>query len=293
MTAHEHDRAALDGAEQAAIALGVPADGAVIIRRAAATSIRLRAANALVRLHPAREVDVAEREVTIARTLADTGAPGARLVPGSQPVVTDSGPATVWHWLDKTGSADLPALARVASRLHAATRSIPAAAEAPRAAPLAAARRQLSAATDPDSRVLVELIEQYGRQWETAVADDPLGHAIVHGDLHRNNVVVTDGGPHLVDFELAGVGPCSYDLAAIAVAGRRYGDDPVAVDAAFAAYGTDPRTWDGFAVLCDVYELWVTSWAVAHRQASRGADAEARRRMSRWRTGRSAPWTLA
>ena len=130
-------------------------------------------------------------------------------------------------------------------------------------------------------------------RWHQLTADDPVGRAIVHGDLHRKNVVMTAAGAVLIDLELAGVGPRCYDLAAIAVAGRRYGLPAAEVDRALRIYGADPRRWSGFDELCQVYELWVTAWALSQRATSGAADVEANRRLERWRTGSSAPWTLA
>ena len=123
-------------------------------------------------------------------------------------------------------------------------------------------------------------------------ADDPLGAAVVHGDLHRANVVPGRRGPVLADLELAGWGSASADVAPQVVAVRRYGADPAALEEFLDAYGADPRGWHGLDVLVEAYELWVTAWAVANRQASVRAEREAEVRLTRWRTGSSPTWSL-
>ena len=123
-------------------------------------------------------------------------------------------------------------------------------------------------------------------------ADDPLGAALVHGDLHRANVVPGRAGPVLADLELAGWGPASVDVAPHLVAVRRYGSDPAHLDRFLGGYGADPRGWPGLEIVVQAYELWVTAWAVANRTASDAWEREAGVRLERWRTGGSPPWSL-
>ena len=59
-------------------------------------------------------------------------------------------------------------------------------------------------------------------------SDDPLDVGLVHGDVHRENTLVTDEhGVILVDLEDAGVGPMSWDLVHLAVEVHRYGVPPL------------------------------------------------------------------
>lgn len=66
----------------------------------------------------------------------------------------------------------------------------------------------------------------------------------------------------LVDLELCGAGPRSYDLAPV-VAARRYGAPARDVDSLVDGYGEDPRGWAGFETFCQVYELWAAAWALS------------------------------
>lgn len=122
---------------------------------------------------------------------------------------------------------------------------------------------------------------------------DPAGVAIVHGDLHRDNVVAGPAGPLLTDLELAGAGPPSYDAAPAVVAVERYGADPATLDAFVTALGQDPREWTGFGTCVSVYELWVTAWAVGvRRPVSPELAAEATRRVTSLVLHDHEPWHL-
>ena len=133
-----------------------------------------------------------------------------------------------------------------------------------------------------------ELTAEWGR-----IADrDPAGTAIVHGDLHGDNVLLTKDGPLLTDLELAGAGPVSYDAAPAVVAVERYGADPATLDAFLAALDADPQDWPGFATCLAVYELWVTAWAVGVRDRSPELAEEAAIRVRCLRDRTCEPWHL-
>ena len=107
--------------------------------------------------------------------------------------------------------------------------------------------------------------------------------AVVHGDLHRHNVLKTPTGPVLVDLEMSGVGPVCADIVPQVVAVRRYGAPPRVLDDFLAGYGLEASGWPGFEVLVQAYELWTTAWAISNR----GPVTPTRRR------GRGAPRSLA
>jgi hypothetical protein len=298
-TTHAHHLPQLDdgptirAAVDAATSLGLSPSGAAIVRRGTTTQVRLPAADAVARVHPPGAVAQAQREVDAGWALADAGVDAARPVPGHQPVTSRRRAVTIWRWIDGTGAeATSLDLARAARRLHAATAT--GGSSLPALDPIGAVRALLDGlpTRSDDVELLRHTADDLAGRWADLAATDPLGAAVVHGDLHRNNVVMAPTGPVLVDLEVTGVGPPSYDVAAIAVAGRRYGAPAPEIDAALDAYGADPRSWDGFDGLCDVYELWATTWAVAGRASSPAAEEEAERRLTRWRTGGSAPWTL-
>jgi hypothetical protein len=284
-------------------AAGLDVEGAGIWRAGSAVLVGLPAVPALARVdEPARAGD-ARRQVDVATVLGRAGVPAVSVVgPAGQPIATRAGPLTVWRWVPPTGVPVGPGgIARLARVLHDRTRGLgrPGAAPAgvPVHEPLVAVRFELDraegvgATTPADLGTLRRAGADLGARWP-APDDDPLGAAVVHGDLHRHNVVPGPDGPVLADLELAGWGPASVDLAPQVVAIRRYGADPSLLDEVVAGYGADPRRWSAFEVLVDTYELWVTAWAVANRTASPGAEREAEVRLQRWRTGTSSTWSL-
>lgn len=284
-------------------ASGLDLDGAGIWRAGSAVLVGLPAVPALARVdEPARAAD-AGRQVEVAGVLGRVGVPAVAVVgPKGQPIDTEAGPLTVWGWVPPVGSPVGPReIARLARLLHDRTRGLGSPgtppAGVPRYEPLVAVRAELDraeavgATTPADLRVLRHAVSDLGARWP-ASEDDPLGAAVVHGDLHRHNVVPGSEGPVLADLELAGWGPASADLSPQIVAVRRYGADPAALDEAIAGYGGDPRGWPGLEVLVEAYELWVTAWAVANRTGSANAEHEAEVRLRRWWTGTSPVWSL-
>jgi hypothetical protein len=277
---------------------GLAVAGAGVWRAGSAVLVGLPAVPALARVdEPSRSAD-ATRQVAVARALVEAGVPAVGVVgPAPQPVGTPVGPVTIWRWEPPTGPSVGPQeMGLVARLLHDRTRAQPGA-DVPRHDPLATVAVELDRAgaaglTSPaDLDLLRGVVHQLAAAWPDP-ADDPLGAAVVHGDLHRANVVPGRRGPVLADLELAGWGPASADVAPQVAAVRRYGADPAGLEEFLAAYGADPRGWDGLEVLVEAYELWVTAWAVGNRGASDRAEHEAEVRLTRWRTGSSPTWSL-
>jgi hypothetical protein len=300
----------VDGRQRAALAAvvavaedhGLDPAGAGIWRAGSAVLVGLPAVPALARVdEPSREVD-ARRQVLVAELLATHGVDAVHLTgPGAQPVATTVGPVTMWSWVPPVGPPVGPRhLGRAVRRLHDRTRGVVALAAGggvPQHDVLGTVRAELARTSEAgatersDLDRLQRVADRLGEAWPEP-GDDPLGSAIVHGDLHRSNVVSAAGGPVLADLELAGWGPASVDVAPQIVAVRRYGGDPAELEEFLVGYGSDPRGWPGLEVLVEAYELWVTTWAVVNRGASARAEQEARVRLDRWRSGSSTPWSL-
>lgn len=291
-------RGALDAVLAVAAASGLDPSGAGIWRAGSAVLVGLPRVPALARVdEPARATD-AERQVTVARALAEAGVPAVEVVgPDRQPVASPVGPVTIWAWVSPTGPPVGPREMGAAARaLHDRTRGL-GPGGLPVHEPLVTVAAELDraevvgATPAADLALLRGAVSRLHAMWPDP-ADDPSGVAVVHGDLHRGNVVPGLTGPVLADLELAGWGAASADVAPQIVAVRRYGAPAADLDAFLAGYGLDPRGWPGLEVLVEGYELWVTAWAVANRTASARAGEEAERRLQRWRTGSSPLWAL-
>jgi hypothetical protein len=297
-------RRALDAAAGVAAEAGLDVSDAGIWRAGSAVLVGLPAVPALARVDEAARAGDARRQVTVAGLLARVGVPAVGVVgPADQPVGSAAGPVTIWAWEPPTGPAVGPReMGRAARVLHDRTRTLghgrsEVPAGVPRHDPLPAVAVELDraeavgATATTDLRLLRRAVAHVGARWPSA-ADDPLGAAVVHGDLHRGNVVPGRSGPVLADLELAGWGGASVDVAPQVVAVRRYGAAPGDLEEFLDGYGVDPRGWDGLEALVEAYELWVTAWAVANRTASPRAEQEAEARLRRWRTGESPIWSL-
>jgi len=298
----DRQQRACDAAVGVARSAGLPVGGAGVWRAGSAVLVGLPEVPALARVdEPFRTAD-ADRQVRVAGALAAAGVPAVSVVgPAAQPVASPVGPVTIWGWEPPTGSPVGPReMGTVARLLHDRTREgsgSAAEAEVPRHDPLATVAAELDraeaagATTAADVALLRSEVDRLAAAWPEP-GDDPLGAAVVHGDLHRANVVPGRRGPVLADLELAGWGPASADVAPQVVAVRRYGADPAGLQAFLDSYGADPRGWDGLEVLVEAYELWVTAWAVGNRSASTRAEHEAEVRLTRWRAGSSPEWSL-
>lgn len=257
-------------------------------------SLLVRQDGVLVRSRLRAEEPVAAREVEVARALADAGVPSVPLVGGKgQPWVVDGCVVTAWRWEEVVGTAAPAHLGALAGALRARTVGSYAF-DVPRFDPLSAIRAAVARIPIGDEQGdFVRLrAQELSGDWARVADRDPAGTAIVHGDLHRDNVLLTAEGPLLTDLELAGAGPCSYDTAPAVVMVERYGADPASLDGFVAAQGHDPRGWPGFATCLAVYELWVTAWAVGVRDRSPELAAEASVRVGCLRDRSCEPWRL-
>jgi hypothetical protein len=295
----EREGLALASVVEAAVQAGFDASGAGIWRVGSAVLVGLPAARVLGRVDDPARFDAADRQVAVSEVLVERGVPCITVTgPVDQPIVTPAGPLTFWRWLEASADEVRPrTLGRLARALHDATRG--GVDEVPAFEPLLAVADELERAR-VDGRTASSDLELLGARaahvlegW-AVVLEDPLGIAVVHGDLHRHNAVATDGGAVLADLELAGVGPVCADLVPQVVAVRRYGAPPHTIDEVFAGYGLEPVRWPGFELLVEAHELWVTVWTVANRGVSPELEAEAELRLERWRPGPGSPrpWQL-
>lgn len=257
-------------------------------------SLLVRQDGVLVRSRLRSEEPVAAREVEVARALADAGVPAVPLVAGKgQPWLVDGCVVTAWRWEEVTGapsSADLGGLARALRERTVGSYVF----DVPRFDPLTAIRSAVARVPigDPQGDFVRMRAQELSADWARIADRDPTGTAVVHGDLHRENVLLTAQGAQLTDLELAGAGPSSYDTAPAVVMVERYGADAATLDAFIEAQGLDPRNWPGFATCLAVYELWVTAWSVGVRDRSPELEAEAAVRIDCLRDQTCVPWRL-
>lgn len=287
---------ALDIATGAARRAGLDATGAEVLRVRTSVHVELPRADVVVRIEDADAEHLARRQVSVARVLAERGAPTARLVrPEIQPLRIDGRAVTLWHRLRSVATPGFEEVGRAVRAIHEATvESLPTG--VPAIDPFE--RVQACLETPSPWSGSVEAKELRRRADELAVAwrkdprTDPLGTVVVHGDAHIDNAIVTADGVVLVDLEDAGIGPASWDFAPLTIGTERYGLPPGDLDGFAAGYGSDPGTWPAHRLMCDVYELVVTSWAIRCSATSSAMEQEARVRIAGLLEENPAPWTL-
>ncbi|MEZ4468530.1 MAG: phosphotransferase [bacterium] len=255
---------------------------------AASTLVRLPAAGVVARIEPVDAGARADRQARCAAAAMAAGAPVAPLV-FPTPIALPGGHVTLWAWIDADAPVTPAALGQAARALHDATRR--GEAGVPALDPFGILHERLTRAPlEAATRArLLARVAELAPAWDRVAADDPAGRALVHGDLHRGNALGKRGRALLIDLELAGFGPASFDLAPALVAVERYGGLAAERDALLRGYGLDPRGWPGLATLVAVYELLVTSWVLA--EASHQVE-EAHKRVASLLGGPHRPWTL-
>ena len=241
--------------------LGVTGVSLDVVRVGTSILFASSADGVLVRVEDRGDTTSARRQVAVGRYLAECGVPAVvPLDDIDQPVVTDAGAVTLWRLEHLVpGEVDPATLGTLALD------------------PLGAVRRQLATA---GVSILDDVVADLATRWSGFATATPT--ALVHGDLHPGNVLMTRRGPVLADLELAGVGPVAYDLVPAVVAVQRYGEPARSLAEYGRAYGQPIAPAARHGVLRDTYEMWLTAWALANRHLDARHDLEARRRLARW-----------
>ncbi|MFC5285492.1 aminoglycoside phosphotransferase family protein [Actinokineospora guangxiensis] len=233
--------------------------------------------------------------VDVARWFAEHDVPAVRLMAGvEQPVEVGPYSATLWDEVPLTGRRPEPAdLAALLREVH----GLPAPAGLPAWDPLDDVRRRISEAEGLASG-LVDGELDFLRERCAEVAqrlggvEYALAAGFVHGDAHLGNLIPGPAGPVLCDFDSSCVGPPEWDLTPLAVGVRRFGEPVARYAELSSAYGFDVMAWPGFAVLCEVRELKLTTSVLPIIGSSPEVRPELLRRLRDFRVGdTSATWS--
>ena len=258
--------------------------------------VELPRADVVARVEAPSGQELALRQVLVARALAARDAPVTRLVRHEiQPLLIGDGAVTLWRRLRSVAAPTFEALGRAVRAVHEATAlSLPA--SVPTIDPFGQVRACLDSRSPWSGSAAVRELrsraDELASRWQEGAQDDPLGRVVVHGDLHADNAVVSEGGLVLLDLEDAGVGPASWDFAPLAVGVERYGLPSEDFDQFAAGYGAEPKAWSGHSLMCRVYELLVTSWAIRCSADSPDMAREAAVRVAGVLDGDPTLWTL-
>jgi Ser/Thr protein kinase RdoA (MazF antagonist) len=123
--------------------------------------------------------------------------------------------------------------------------------------------------------------------WVAAARSGPL--VVCHGDVHPGNVVATDTGPVLLDWDLSCIGPAAWDHAPLMTWSERWGGAPGIYDAFAAGYGRSMRGDELAESLAELRLVAATLLRVRAGHDDPAAAAEAQQRLRHWRGDPDAP----
>ncbi|MFC3960410.1 phosphotransferase family protein [Nocardia jiangsuensis] len=245
-----------DALAAACAAFGVSAEGAQLLHHRSNAVYLLPAGAVIARLAPDTELRRARAHVGIAVTRWLSDSIALRPLAGPQPVAGNGAVATFWPYRAPQETATLSDVAILLRRLH--EQPIPPF-PLPRYRPLHRLREALALdaarrhpALDRDDHTWLtdraeELIATY------AATRFPLGYGLVHADAHTENVVSTEHGFVLIDWDGCCIGPRELDLIS-ALPDHFHapeGDRRQFLD----AYGYDLLAWPRWPLLRDVAEM--------------------------------------
>lgn len=271
---------------------GLDSVGARMLRLGDHAVFRLADEPVIVRIgRSARYLEAARRELAVSAWLNSSGVPTARpaSIDKEQPLIVDDRVVTFW-WAAGDGNArgttfELAALLRA---LHSLTS--PAEIELPAFAPFVRPRRQVLDAEnleDADRSYLINRIDDLEDAYLQLRFALPVGP--IHGDASVGNLLREGTGtPILIDLDGFSIGPREWDLIATATYYDRYGWHTVEdYDAFVGSYWFDIMTWEGYPVLCDVYETTMVAWMAQNVGNDDATADEFTKRMRAMRTGAS------
>ena len=277
--------------EQACAQAGLRAEAVEAIRLAENEIWRLPQQQVVVRVVQSGQSDAAQREVRVARWLAENGISAVRPLDVPQPVEVDGRPVTFWDEIGPHEHGSAVDIAHLLRRLHAL--------EPPDLAlghldPFARITERLDVATtleEADRRWLEDWHAELVAVW--AELPRRTADCAVHGDAWPANLVyVLERGPLMMDLERFSVGPPEWDLTSTAVRAKTTGVVSAAeYDTFCAEYGYDVTDWVGYEILAGARELRMVTYAAQHaaRHQEWAAQAQYRVDCLRGRHG-SRPW---
>jgi aminoglycoside phosphotransferase (APT) family kinase protein len=216
MNASDISRAVEAGVATAA-ALDLSVDNAIVLHDSNRIAVRLIPSDVLARVAFDAHQPHAELEVEVARRLAATGSPVAKLDPRVEPRVhlRDGFVVTLWTYYQPLPSGiSPPEYAQALMRLHAGMKQIERTAphftdRVAEAQSLLGDRTQTPGLVDADRELLSKTLQSL----TASITGRGANEQLLHGEPHPGNVLNTKAGPLFVDFETCCRGPVEFDVA--------------------------------------------------------------------------------
>jgi Ser/Thr protein kinase RdoA (MazF antagonist) len=255
------DGADLPGAVAAcrvvAVGCGLPVDHAEVLNDSNRLAVHLRPCDVLARVAPRARRHGAEFEIEVARRLAETDAPLARLDSRVEPRVyeEDDFAVTLWayHRPVPPHAVAPDEYARALERLHVGMRDVDTAGGwLPRFTDRIDQAQRL--VVDPTNNPAIEgadraLLATALATTRRAITDRAAPEQLLHGEPHPGNLIRTQGGLLFVDLETCCRGPVEFDIA------------HATIDASGPPIGVAARYADADRSL--VRECWILTLAMA------------------------------
>lgn len=269
--------------------VGLPHADAELIRIGSNAVFRVDATT-IARVAPSlAHRENAQKQIDVARWLADVGYPAVRVLAVPQPAEADGRIVTFWHSVSlDTRYAPIGDVARLISWLHKL--DVQSTLRLPDLQPFGAPDDPLP---DLVSIPVEDVHFLHGRiKWARGRFPElpyVLPRGVVHGDANVGNVLLdSENRAVLIDLDGFAVGPREWDLIQTALFADRLGWHTREDYEEFAAlYGYDLMKWSGYAELADMREIAMTTWLCRRAADSPAAAAEAHKRIVAVRTGAS------
>lgn len=133
-------------------------------------------------------------------------------------------------------------------------------------------------ALDADARRGLEAAIERHRGWQ-----DVGGEVVCHGDVHPGNVLMTNDGPVLLDWDLLCWAPPGWDHGPLLTWASRWGGEPGTYEAFAEGYGCSLADDPATAAFAELRLVAATLMRVAAGRRDPAAAAEAERRLAYWR----------
>lgn len=230
--------------------------------------------------------------IELARTLAEHGIPVA--APARPDVVEEAGlSATAWTYVASSGEPiDWRSVGSIVRRVHELSPSdLPATVPTP--SPVAfpwwnfeRLLTEVDVALDPAARSGIESTLELWAGWEEWDAADAV---VCHGDVHPGNVIMTDDGPVLIDWDLLCLAPPGWDHAPLMPWTARWGGEPGIYEEFAEGAGGSMREDQNAAAFAELRLVAATLMRVKAGMVDPAARPEGQRRLAYWRGDADAP----
>jgi hypothetical protein len=204
-------------AMSSAAALGLRVEDAFMLHDSNKLTLRLLPCDVVARVAFAGQ-EVAQFEVDLARSLAETESPVAALEPRVEPAVYKLGgfAITFWIYYEPVARPDASpsSYANALERLHAGMRTLEIRTphftdRVAEAQQLVESRDLTPALADADR----DLLNNTLRRLRRSICERVAAEQLLHGEPHPGNLLFTRGGPLFIDLETCCRGPVEFDLA--------------------------------------------------------------------------------